>query len=355
MSVYDELQKRIAQRQRLGNLRRLRTTEGLIDFASNDYLGLAKSMALKLDPSPLSGSTGSRLLTGNSSYAEALEQKIASLHNQEAGLLFNCGYMANVGLLSSVATAEDSIFYDLHIHASMHDGMRLSKASTYPFRHNDLSHLEKRLKMSLGRGKRFVCIESVYSIDGSIAPLEEISALCTQYGAHLIVDEAHAIGVLGPQGYGLVAEKALEDSLFAQVITFGKALGAHGAIVLGKRLLKEYLLNFSRPAIYTTALPLQTLVSIQCAYKLLPTLHDERAQLQKLIRYFSFTSTSIQPFRVKDNQHAHTLSQKLARHGFDVRPILSPTVPRGEECLRVCLHAYNSEQEVKQLLEILYD
>jgi len=362
----------LKKRKFQGNLRSLRSTAELIDFSSNDYLGMARARTLynrvasemqNLTNGGLLnglGSTGSRLLTGNSCYAEEQESKIAFFHGYEAGLFFSCGYMANVGLLSAVAQEGDRILYDIHVHASSYDGLRLSKANCLPWRHNDIQHLQKRLKAPHPKkGKTFVCIESVYSMDGTKAPLEEICQLCSEHEALLIVDEAHALGVFGPQGSGLVREKGLARFVFAQVNTFGKALGVHGAIVLGSDLLKQYLINFSRPCIYTTALPLHALVSISLAYEEMKVLDEERINLQQLIRYFCLirkgeqSSTPIQPVKIGDPFKARELADLLRKGGFNVSVILSPTVPRGQECLRICLHAFNTLNQIDQLVELL--
>ena len=312
------IMSRLAKRQKLNNLRFLRRENELVDFASNDYLGISRSEQLrfaiagelKKHPSLNSlGSTGSRLLTGNTCYAEELEAKIAAFHGCEAGLLFSCGYMANVGLLSAIATSKDVIIYDTHVHASMHDGIQLSNAKAYPFRHNDLSHLENRLKK---RQKGcFVCIESVYSIDGSFAPLKDISELCKKYEAYLIVDEAHAGGIFGPSGKGLSADKSIDA--FAKVITFGKAFGTFGAIVLGSAVLKKCLLNFARSCIYTTALPPLSLAAIKCAYDIMPSMNQERDYLHRLISHFQKRHpqnplSPIQPIAISGNSRAKEFS-----------------------------------------------
>jgi 8-amino-7-oxononanoate synthase len=348
---------KLERREKLGNIRHLPTKGPLLDFASNDYLGLARCQILKnrvlqeCQNYPL-GSTGSRLLTGNAPYAEMLEAHIASYHGFEASLLFNCGYMANLGLISEVATSEDTFFYDASVHASIKDGIQLSGVSAYPFRHNDVNHLEGRLK-AIKKGQIFVTIESVYSTDGSLAPLKEISELCQRYQAKLIVDEAHAVGVLGPFGRGLV-----RSAVFAKIVTFGKALGCYGAAVLGDLQLKKYLCNFARNFIYTTALPPWALVCIKCAYEMLPTLEKERAYLGYLIGIFAqrlphATPTPIQPIPCVGNADAKNLSDDLALHGFDVRPLLSPTVRRGKEIVRVCLHAFNKQEDVQALVDYL--
>lgn len=359
------LENRLLKRTKAGNLRALKITQPIIDFSSNDYLGLARSPRLatavfkewEMHLSHLNGlgSTGSRLLTGNSLYAQELEENIAKFHGYEAGLLFNCGYMANVGLLSAVANQESVIFFDAAIHASTHDGIRLSRAKAFPFRHNDLEHLENRLKSCLSEGDRFICIESIYSTDGSMAPLIEISQLAKEYEAHLIVDEAHAVGACGPKGRGLVAEHGLTAHVFAQVTTFGKALSAHGAVVLGSHSLKRALINFATSIIYTTALPFQALAAIKCSYDRFPEMDKERDHLRNLIKIFrkSYPSSSMSPIQsvqIKGNEAVKYAAQTIAKQGFDVRPLMSPTVRRGHEVLRVCLHAFNTESELSQLI-----
>ncbi len=326
----------LEKREQEGNLRALLNVENLIDFASNDYLGLAKQLATYNS----AGSTGARLLTGNNREAEDLEEKIAYFHKREAALLFNCGYMANIGLLSSLAREGDTILYDTQVHASMRDGIRLSKASAYPFYHQDIDHLEKRLKNT--KGQCYVCICSVYSMSGRIAPIETMLNLCKKYDAELIVDEAHAIGVLGHQGLGL------GEQAFAQVVTFGKGLGAHGAAVLGSCVLKKYLVNFARSFIYTTALPKSVYASISQAYDLFPNMDKERAMLRCYSNYLGCAS-HIYFHPMPGSSRAKLLSRRLAQAGFDVRPILSPSVKRGREGLRICLHAFNTQKQVEDL------
>ncbi len=364
MTNYFESQ--ILRRQNLGNYRRLQVVAPQIDFSSNDYLGLAQSTLLannlREELANLGafchGSTGSRLLTGNTRYAQELEQEIALFHGYKAGLLFNCGYMANVGLLSAIATVQDTIFFDLNVHASMRDGIRLSRAKAFPFKHNNLEHLESRLKNHCCSGQRFVCIESIYSTDGTIAPLFEICALVEKYKAHLIVDEAHAVGVSGTVGEGLVASHNLNEKVFAQVTTFGKALGVYGAIVMGSNGLKEMLINFATSYIYTTALPLHALAAIKCSYALVPSLHVQRAQIVKLKEIFAQSGlinsdTHIQAIKFSSNKAVQRISTMLAQQGFDVRALMSPTVRRRKEVLRLCLHSFNTVEQLLRLLECI--
>lgn len=365
------LSQSLAKRKELNAFRRLSDHSHLIDFCSNDYLGFAGSVELReaIDseynalPRQLNGSGGSRLLAGNSTYAEMLEKKIASFHHAEAGLIYNSGYDANVGLFSAIGQKDASIIYDELIHASVHDGIKMSSAAAFMFRHNDLFHLEERLKIA--EGAVYVAVESIYSMDGDEALLKEILDLCKKYNANLIVDEAHATGVTANGGKGLVQQLGLEKEVFARVHTFGKALGCHGAIVLGSVLLRDYLINFSRAFIYTTALPLHSLVAINQAYALLENSAERIASLKDLISYFRaaaaekekirlITSESpIQCVVLGGNDKVKELAFILQGEGFDVRPILSPTVQKGKERLRICLHQFNDKNQVDRLLSLM--
>lgn len=359
------LEQKLLKRKKLGNLRQLHVVPPLLDFSSNDYLGLARSpvlasmindeVARKAHRIHRFGSTGSRLLTGNTVYAQDLEEYIARFHGFETGLLFNCGYMANLGLLSAMMDDQDTVYFDASIHASSHDGIRLSRAKAFSFRHNDMVHLEKRLKNSTDSRNRYICVESIYSMDGSKAPLSAICQLAKKYEAKVIVDEAHAVGVCGLLGQGLVMDQLSNPEVFAKIVTFSKALGVHGAIVLGSRLLKDTLINFATPYIYTTALPFQALAAIKCAYELFPTLENERQRLEDLIKifreHFQTSETPIQSIPVEGNEKARQIAQKLSFYGYDVRAILSPTVQRGHEILRINLHAFNTKEELKRFLK----
>ncbi|MFH1321848.1 MAG: pyridoxal phosphate-dependent aminotransferase family protein [Bacteroidota bacterium] len=386
--INHHIKKSLDNRRSDGTIRNLTSRNDLIDFCSNDYLGFARSVELKekilnynyTEGKAITGSTGSRLLTGNSKFTEDLEAFIADYHNAEAGLIFNSGYDANIGLFSCVPLRGDTIIYDELIHASVRDGVRLSLASSFSFKHNDLSHFEDKLK--LAKGNIFVAVESVYSMDGDFSPLKEIAGLCSKYNAHLIVDEAHATGVIGNGGKGRVVELDLsskrsydcsgEELIFARVHTFGKALGCHGAIVLGSNLLRNYLVNFSRPFIYTTALPLYSLFSIKCAYDILSESNDKILKTSNLVKLFKLkvddilqdqsgrtkvekieSSTPIQCIIVSGNERVKKVALQIQKSGFDVRPIMSPTVLKGKERLRICLHAFNTEEEVEALADVI--
>ena len=366
--VEDFLKNKLQERQEAGTYRELKPENGMVDFCSNDYLGFARSPILKQSiahevnnhPLSLNGAAGSRLLSGNIQYAEDLEQQIAIYHQSEAGLLFNSGYDANLGLLSSLAQRGDTIILDELVHASIIDGARLSYANRYSFRHNDLESLEAKLKLS--KGNCYVVVESVYSMDGDTPPLTQILNLTEEYNAALIVDEAHAVG-LYPRG--LVCELSLQHRIFARVITFGKALGSHGAIVLGSNDLRKYLINFARSFIYTTAAPFHQLAAIKMAYQLLENSGEAIFCLKKNIELFkqqvntgkNFTllnsDSAIQCIVFKSNEMAREAAQQLQLNNFDVRPILSPTVAQGTERIRVCLHSFNTENDLTLLAATL--
>ena len=342
------------QKQR-GLWRELQIPSGLIDFASNDYFGFGKMLRQQ---NTQIGATGSRLLTGNSSFYEALEQKIAHFHRAESCLIFNSGYIANLGLISALGRAEATFLYDIDIHASIMDGMRLGKGKNFAFRHNSLDSLEQRLQKNTP--PVFVLIESIYSMTGDLSPIADIAKLCSAYQAHLIVDEAHATGNFGPYGEGSVCHFNLESQAFARIHTFGKALGAHGGCVVGSADLKHYLLNYSRPLIYTTALPPATLDHIAASYeKLRNEAPTKQNLLKKLIASFckktgkSPKPSPIQSIQIGNPHRARLLSENLKIQGLDVRAMVSPTVGKGKELLRIVLHSFNLEKEVNLLVEAL--
>ncbi|RYY35253.1 MAG: pyridoxal phosphate-dependent aminotransferase family protein [Sphingobacteriaceae bacterium] len=369
MSKAEELIKqKLAERQAAGNYRSLKPESGLADFCSNDYLGFAWSSGLKAKidaelskhPEYKNGSAGSRLLAGNLAYTEKLEKQIAAYHESEAGLLFNSGYDANLGLLSSIPQRGDTIILDELAHASIIDGARLSNANRYTFKHNDIASLEDKLKAA--KGNIYIGIESVYSMDGDTPPVVDIINVAEKYGAHIIVDEAHAIGL---HKKGFINELGLQDKVFARVVTFGKAMGCHGAIVLGSNLLRDYMINFARSFIYTTAASFHQLAAIKAAYEMLAEETDAINQLKQNIHLFKNkiinsaaypllqSDSPIQCLVLKSNEKAKGVALALQQAGFDVRPILSPTVPQGSERLRICLHSYNTEQEITQLANTL--
>lgn len=360
-SVTSFLESKLEERKENGNLRTLTINEGLIDFCSNDYLGLSNHPYYSI-PDIKFGATGSRLITGNCEEAVQAEKKIAEIHKTEAALIFNTGYMANVGLCSALGDSSTMFFCDELIHASTIDGVRLSKAGKIKFAHNDIADLEQKLSSSPASLKKIILVESVYSMNGDIAPLKEIVEVANANDALVIVDEAHATGIFGENGAGLVEVLELEESVYCRVHTYSKAMGLQGAAVVGSKLLIDYLINFSRSFIFATALPPIAYKQITIAYNLIRQ-QENRSALQKNIQLFHrlFKSipsarlgvTPIQIISVSGNERAIACSAFLRTQGIYAKSILSPTVANGEECIRVCLHSFNSQQEIKLLFHSL--
>jgi 8-amino-7-oxononanoate synthase len=333
---------------------------GLIDFTSNDYLGLLKNRKdIPLEGFTYAdlGSGGSRLLGGNRQATEDLERFLATFHQAESALVFNSGYDANTGLLSTLPHRHDTIIYDEYVHVSMREGIRLADCKAFSFRHNDVDDLKD--KLSRASGKVFIATESLFSMDGDSAPLPEMAQLAQQAGAYLIVDEAHAVGVIGTKGVGLVQSLGLAPKIPIRVVTFGKALGTFGAAILCSRRVREVLINYCRSFIYTTALPQVIIKTIKNNYTLLPDMEAERLHLRKLTQLFIHADIpyptlsgagAIAGIMVGDSRKCRSLAAYLRRNGMDVRAIVSPSVPKGLERLRICLHAFNTEAEVAQLL-----
>ncbi len=377
------LQKKLGERKAVNAFRSLRLPQDKVDFCSNDYLGIVKNNLLQnylvsssqLAPASSpgisvnshlttvnysSGSAGSRLLAGNYPLIEEAEKLIAAFHQGDAALIFNSGYDANVGVLSCVPQKGDTVIYDALSHASIRDGIRLSFATSFSFKHNDMQDLEKKLVKAIGTA--FIVTESVFSMDGDMCPLREILMLCKKYSAHLILDEAHATGVIGERGEGLAQHFGLHENIFCRMHTFGKACGCHGAVVLGSQALRDYLINFARSFIYSTALPEHAVAFIQASYNVFPFMKEERGHLQKLIAKFQVaeiayeklpSNTPIQIIMIPGNTAARNVADTLQESGLDVRAILYPTVPRDKERLRIVLHAFNTEEELDRLAEVL--
>ena len=373
-----KLQDKIDARARDSSLRSLGFRQDLIDFSSNDYLGFSRSKEiynkacsiLKQHNYQANGATGSRLLTANHPLYLDTEKQIATFHKTPSALIFNSGYDANIGFFSSVPQRGDVILYDALCHASIRDGIAMSHAKGYKFTHNNLQGLEALLEAQNTSSKTgpeiYVVTEAVFSMDGDMPPLKAIASLCEKYSAYLVVDQAHATGVIGPKGKGLVQELALEDLVFARIVTFGKALGCHGAAVLGSCELKSYLINFARSFIYTTALPPHTLATIGAAYRELEhnsdaikKLQDNISTLQKsildaqLTPHFIPSQSAIHCCVIKGNKATKDVSALLQQNKFDVKAILSPTVPKGQERLRICLHSFNKKEDIIALVRLL--
>lgn len=378
MSLYHQptyLLKALAEREQNGLLRKLSYTFPEIDFCSNDYLGFSKLGLLdsKLQfaspengtkRNPHFGATGSRLISGNSRMIEEAEQQIAMFHHGQSALIFNSGYDANVGLLSSVAQKTDLILFDELIHASIYDGIRLSHATHYKFRHNDMEGLEGLIQRHQKDYENiYVVVESVYALDGDSAPLLELVEICQDFkNIFLIVDEAHGIGVFGKQGRGLCNALSVEKKIFARVYTYGKAMGCHGAAVVGSEILRNYLINFSRTFIYTTALPYYSIEAIKHSYQLLIET-DQKDLLQNNIAYFYSkaeklknvvkSQSAIHALTLGSNELVEMVDRELKQRNIHARMVKSPIVKPGQERIRFSLHAFNTKEEIDTLVEVL--
>lgn len=341
----DKLQKRIRE----GNHRFLQNKDKLIDFQSNDYLGFSKIPTVS--SSKQYGSTGSRLISGSSTEALQTEHYLAETFQAEASLVFNSGYDANLGLFSSFLQKGDIILYDEHIHASIRDGIRLSYASAYSFKHNSIPHLKERLQKFKG-ANIYIAIESYYSMHGDRSPLEQILAIAKINNAKVIVDEAHAGGIMGGGGLGLALRHHDHTALLARVVTFGKGFGAHGAAVLSSKQLIDFLINFSHAFIYTTALPPESYERMQQMVQSSLEADKLREQLIANIatwcRYFEGSHGPIQLIRGEGKRLAQ-LAEQAQKEGFAIKAVRYPTVKKEDECLRICLHATHKQEEVERL------
>ncbi|OJT15087.1 hypothetical protein TRAPUB_8344 [Trametes pubescens] len=416
MSLEDKLNAALTSREKRLIRRRLYDPSAdahLVDFSTNDYLSLSRSPALRarflarLAAAPdVLGSGGSRLLVNGHAHA-ALEARLARFFRAPAALLFNSGFDANAGFFACVPQPGDAVVFDEHIHASVHDGVRASRvAARVPFAHNSIPSLraalerlrDERPALVSGGSSVFVAVETLYSMDGTLAPLleivETVEELFPHGNGYVVVDEAHSTGVYGPQGRGLVAALGLEDRIFARLHTFGKALAATGAILLVTPLVRDYLLNYARPLIYTTSLSNANIVAAECSFDML-----EEGEAQKVRTLVLYTTDALTPQQLSTQllslcahlttsfaaqlaarriptsllsiptelaelptpiipvltPHPRPLSAHLRVRGLNARPITWPTVPKGADRVRICLHSQNSVEEVDRLVSAMIE
>lgn len=361
------IREALREREKAGLLRSLETAPGGIDFCSNDYLGLARDGRLRARIAAVAagsaapqGATGSRLISGNHPEIEALEAQLAGFYASEAALVFSSGYAANLGLLASLGGVVKTLVCDRLLHASAIDGGRLSGAKRVIFAHNDMGDLKARLGELHSGDTAAVAVDTVYSMDGDFAPLEEIAVLAEEHDTAVVVDEAHANGVLGPAGRGGVVAAGLQDRVLARVVTFGKALGLQGGAVLCSQDLRDYLVNFARSFVFSTGVSPLWAASVRTVYEMLPDLNAEREQLlDNVSRFRGRAAESAQPWlpseswiqclRVPGARRIMRVGGILRSRGLAALPIRAPTVPEGEERIRVCLHAHNTEEEIDLL------
>ncbi|MDE1463130.1 8-amino-7-oxononanoate synthase [Spartinivicinus poritis] len=381
MTDWSRLTSRLTQRQQQQLIRQRNTVETaqsaeiisngekLLNFCSNDYLGLANhpQVITALQQAAVEygvGSGASHLVSGHSKLHHELEEALAEFTGRQRALLFSTGYMANVGVISALVEKGDVVLQDKLNHASLIDGGLLSGARFTRYLHNDLASLTQKLQQHQ-TGQQLIVTDGVFSMDGDIAPLTDIATVAKQHSAWLMVDDAHGFGCLGPNGEGSVTEAGLAaEDIPILVGTFGKALGTSGAFVAGDEVLIESLIQFARPYIYTTAMPPAIAAATLASLKLVQTENWRREKLQRNISQFRSGAshlglqlmesvTAIQPIVVGDAEAALMLSQQLKAQGILVTAIRPPTVPVGTSRLRITLSASHSEQQVNQLLESL--
>jgi len=319
-----------------------------IDLCSNDYLGLSQHPLLKSRMAAAveqegTGSTGSRLLRGERNCFTRVERAFAEFKRTDRSLYFSSGYLANLAVLTTFPEAGDVIFSDERNHASLIDGVRLSRAEKVVFPHNDPLSLERSIGERGGNGQKFVVVESLFSMDGDEAPLADYAALCRKYNAALIVDEAHAVGIYGERGSGLIEARGVADDVFVSVNTAGKALGVGGAFVAGPQNAIEYLIQRGRPFVFSTAPPPALAAALEASLEVIAKEPERRervlARAVELRSRLGLPGTSqIIPVILGENERAVTAARTLQAAGFDVRAIRPPTVPEGTARLRISIN-----------------
>ncbi len=342
--------------------------QSVLSFASNDYLGLANHPALiqALQSAAKEsgvGSGASHLINGHHQFHQDAEQALADFVGLPSGLLFTTGYMANMGVISALMGREDAIFADKLNHASLNDAALLSRATLHRYQHQDLQQLAKLLSQSTAR-RNLVVVDAVFSMDGDIAPVPELLALCEQYDAWLMLDDAHGFGVLGKQGRGILSHFKVQSPRIIYMATLGKAAGVAGAFVAGDETLIEYLVQSAKTYIYTTASPPALSAALLAAVEVMKTDLERHQHLVNLIRIFKSelqlktwrlmsSTTAIQPVVVGNNDKVLALSEYLLTRGIFVPAIRPPTVPKDTARLRISLSAAHTEQDVRLLIKTL--
>ena len=341
-----------------------------LNFCSNDYLGLANhpgvvEAMLAATKEYGVGSGASHLVNGHSHYHHELENALATFTGRERALLFSTGYMANMGVIAAVVGRGDIVFEDRLNHASLIDGGLLSRAQFKRFHHNDCEHLESQLKAVNKKGRKLVVVDGVFSMDGDLAPLPELVALCQRYDSHLMVDDAHGLGVFGQNGGGSADYFELgQDDLPILIGTFGKAFGSFGAFVAGSEILIESLIQFARPYIYTTAMPPAVAAATLASLQIIQADTERRKHLHKRITQFREgclnvglnlmpSYSPIQPLVLGDDAAVLSIASQLKTQGILVGAIRPPTVPEGSARLRITLSAHHTEADIDILLNAL--
>ncbi len=345
----------------------------VLSFCSNDYLGLANHSKLKaamqqgIEQAGV-GSGASHLITGHHQFHDALEQELAEFVGMDDALLFSTGYMANIGMVTTIVGRNDVIFSDKLNHASLNDAAVLSRANLQRYPHNDMAALESLLKKACGNSsakRKLIVVDAVFSMDGDVAPLDKILALCGQYDAYCLLDDAHGFGVLGKNGRGTLSHFALSSPRIIYMATLGKAAGVSGAFVAANHVIIDYLKQKARTHIYTTAAPPALAYALSAALEIIKNGDALRVHLNNLIATLKQSlnlknwqlmdsSSAIQPLLIGSNDAAIQLSEYLLTLGILVPAIRPPTVPAGTARLRISLTAAHSLQDIEKLVEALY-
>jgi 8-amino-7-oxononanoate synthase len=367
-SLEARVRARLDEWRDAGLLRTLQAPAG-IDLSSNDYLTLSTHPRVieRMAEAAVRdgcGSTGSRLLRGQRDAFSTLEARFARFKGTERSLYFSSGYLANIAVMTAMTERGDVIFSDERNHASVIDGIRLSSAARVVFPHNDAVALERLLLETPCRGHRLIVVESLFSMDGDLAPLREYAALCRSTGATLVVDEAHAVGIYGARGSGLVEAAGVDADVCLTVNTAGKALGVAGAFVNGPAWAIDYLIQRARPFVFSTAPPPALAAAIQASLDIVGDEPDRRGRLAARVRLLRTKLTTagiigadgtsqIIPVVIGDNDRAVAVAQTLQADGFDVRAIRPPSVPDGTARLRISVNAGLSEAVVERFADAL--
>ena len=379
---FAELQREIEQRAAHGLLRQRHTLQSpqsphitvdgkpYLSFCSNDYLGLAAHpqliSALQQGAEKFGvGAGAAHLVSGHFAAHHELEQALAAFVEKPAALLFATGYMANLGVVQPLVGKDDTVFADKLNHASLNDAMLLSRAKVQRYRHNDMAQLAQMLTKTVS-GRKLIITDAVFSMDGDLASLPELLALCERYDAWLLVDDAHGFGVLGTQGRGSLTHFGIASKRIIYMATLGKAAGVFGAFVAAEQVVIDTLINHARSYIYTTATPPALACALLESLQLIAQGDEGRAHLQRLIAQLQLglknfpwrlmpSATAIQPLLIGDNQVALNLSTALRERGIWVAAIRPPTVPQGTARLRITLSAAHSEADVTRLIEALHE
>ena len=379
---FTQLQNELDERAAQGLLRQRHTLDSpqsphivvdgkpYLSFCSNDYLGLASHprlvAALQQGAAQYGAGAGAaHLVSGHSTAHHRLEQELAAFVHKPAALLFSTGYMANLGAVQALAGKGDTVFADKLNHASLNDAMLLSRAEMKRYRHNDIAQLAALLEQTKA-GRKLIITDAVFSMDGDLAPLPELLALCERHDAWLLVDDAHGFGVLGEQGHGSLAHFGIASPRIIYMATLGKAAGVFGAFVAAEQVVIDTLINHARSYVYTTATPpalacavLESLQLIGQGDALREHLHRLIAQLRSGLADLPWellpSDTAIQPLLIGDNRAALKLSEGLRERGIRVAAIRPPTVPQGTARLRITLSAAHSAEDVARLVEALHE